>query len=57
MKASYTFAVVMGLLIGIAAVLLERWVGGAGWGLRVAALALAGAALCLVQYGLTRWPR
>lgn len=56
-KASYAIAVVMGLLIGSMAVLLDRWVGEAGWGLRVAALLLTGSALCLAQYGLARWRR
>ncbi len=53
-KQSYAIAVVMGLLIGSVAVLLDRWVGEAGWGLRVAALLLTGSALCLAQYGLAR---
>lgn len=56
-NASYAIATAMGLLIGIVAVLLERWVGGASWGLRVAALVLAGAGLCTVQYRLMRWRR
>lgn len=56
-KASYAVAVVMGLLIGSVAVLLDRWVGEAAWGLRVAAILLTGSALCLAQYGLVRWRR
>ncbi len=56
-KACYAIAVLMGLLIGGVAVLLDRWVGEAGWGLRVAALLLTGSALCLAQYGLARWRR
>ncbi|MGQ9926651.1 MAG: hypothetical protein ACUVS4_07250 [Chloroflexaceae bacterium] len=55
MKASYAIAVVMGLLIGILAVLLDRWVGEAGWGLRAAALLITGSVLCMAQYALTRW--
>jgi len=57
MKGRYAIAVVMGLLIGILAVLLDRWVGEAGWWLRVAALVITGTVLCVAQYGLARWRR
>ncbi len=50
----YVEAIVMGLLIGLAALLLNRWVGEAVWPARLLALALVGGALCLVQYGLVR---
>ena len=56
-KACYAIAVVMGLLIGILAVLLDRWVSEAGWGLRAAALVITGTVLCVAQYGLARWRR
>ncbi|MCX7790121.1 MAG: hypothetical protein N2378_05740 [Chloroflexaceae bacterium] len=57
MKATYTIAAVMGLLIGVVAVLLDRWVGEAGWGVRVVAFVLTGSVLCVVQYGFTHWRR
>jgi len=57
MKGRYAIAVVMGLLIGILAVLLDRWVSEAGWGLRAAALVITGTVLCVAQYGLARWRR
>ncbi|MFQ3663835.1 MAG: hypothetical protein SNJ69_15775 [Chloroflexaceae bacterium] len=54
MKASYPVAVVMGLMIGLLAILLDMWVSQATWGVRLVALVLVGSALCLVQFGLTR---
>jgi O-antigen/teichoic acid export membrane protein len=57
MKGRYAIAVVMGLLIGILAVLLDRWVSEAGWGLRAAALVITGSVLCVAQHGLARWRR
>lgn len=53
-KASYPVAVVMGLMIGLLAILLDMWVSQATWGVRLVALVLVGSALCLVQFGLTR---
>lgn len=50
----YLEAMMMGLLIGIAALLLDRWVGGSSWPPRLVALAAVGGLLCLVQYGLVR---
>jgi hypothetical protein len=48
-------AAMMGLAIGLAAVLLEWWVGNAGWPVRIAALVVVGAILCAAQYGLSQW--
>lgn len=50
----YLEALVMGLLIGLAALLIDRWVGEAGWPPRLLALAVVGGALCLAQYGLVK---
>lgn len=50
-------AVVMGLTIGLGAILLDAWVGDAIWPLRIAALLLVGSALCAVQYLLLRQRR
>ncbi|MEI7644213.1 MAG: hypothetical protein WCJ55_08025 [Chloroflexales bacterium] len=47
-------AVMMGLAIGLAAILLEVWVGAAGRLTQIAALLLIGAILCAVQYWLIR---
>lgn len=43
-------ALIMGLAIGLAAILLDAWVGTAGWLARIAALLLVGSLLCGVQY-------
>ncbi|HMQ29307.1 MAG TPA: hypothetical protein PKD53_01215 [Chloroflexaceae bacterium] len=50
----YLEAMVMGLLIGVAALLIDRWVGEAGWPPRILALLVVGGSLCLAQYGLVR---
>lgn len=50
----YLEAFVMGLCIGLAALLIDRWVGEAGWPPRVLALLLVGGLLCLIQYGMVR---
>jgi hypothetical protein len=53
----YINAAIMGLAIGLCAVLLEVWVGHAGWPVRIAALLVVGSALCAAQYSLMRWRR
>ncbi|NTV63554.1 MAG: hypothetical protein HGA65_08470 [Oscillochloris sp.] len=50
-------AVIMGLIIGICAVLLESWAGRASLPLRLVCWLLVGGALCAVQYALMRWLR
>jgi hypothetical protein len=47
----------MGLAIGLGAIMLEAWVGQAGWPVRIAALLLVGAILCAAQYWLLRMRR
>lgn len=53
----YIEALVMGLCVGLAAVLLNYWLNDNSWRVRILALLLVGAALCLVQYGLVRLGR
>lgn len=54
----YIEALIVGLCIGVAALLLDYWVGYSSWRLRIALLVLVGGALCLLQYGLGRlWRR
>jgi hypothetical protein len=54
----YIEALVIGLLIGVAAVLLNHWLNDNSWPVRLAALVSVGAALCLLQYALARlWRR
>jgi hypothetical protein len=53
----YADAAIMGLAIGLGAILLELWVGDSGWLARVVALLVVGAGLCAAQYGLIRWRR
>jgi hypothetical protein len=50
----YIEAILMGLCIGLAALALNHWVGDGGWRLRIAALALVGGGLCLLQYLIAR---
>lgn len=50
-------ALMMGLVIGICAILLERWFGAAAWLVRMIALVVVGLFLCALQYGLMRWMR
>jgi hypothetical protein len=50
----YLEALLMGLCIGLAALLLNSWVGDGSWRLRIGSLALAGGGLCLLQYWLAR---
>jgi hypothetical protein len=47
----------MGIAIGLGAILLEAWVGESGWPARIAALLLVGALLCAAQYWLIRLRR
>jgi hypothetical protein len=47
-------AVLMGLCIGLVALLLDHWVGDSSWHLRIASLLVVGGGLCLVQYWLAR---
>jgi hypothetical protein len=47
-------AILMGLCIGLAALLLNSWVGDGSWRLRIASLALVGGGLCVLQYWLAR---
>ncbi|MBX0326788.1 hypothetical protein K2Z83_03715 [Oscillochloris sp. ZM17-4] len=55
MDRRYAEAAIMGLAIGLGAILLEVWVGHAGWPARIAALVVIGAVICAAQYGLMRW--
>jgi len=50
----YVEAVVMGLLIGLAVLLLQSWLGAAAPAVRLLALLVAGGLLCLIQYGMAR---
>lgn len=50
-------AVIMGLVIGLSAVLLEQLAGEVSWPLRIIALLVVGLTLCAVQYGLIWWRR
>lgn len=49
----YLEALVMGLCIGLAAILLDHWLSDNSWRVRIAALVVVGAALCVLQYGIT----
>lgn len=53
----YFEAIIMGLCVGLAALLLDRLVGEAGWPPRLLLLLLVGGALCLVQYVIVRGRR
>jgi hypothetical protein len=53
----YADAALMGLSIGLCAIMLEVWVGESEWPGRIGALLLVGSALCAAQYGLMRWRR
>lgn len=53
----YIEALVMGLCIGVAAVLLNSWLNDNSWPVRLAALLVVGSGLCLLQYGIARWRR
>jgi hypothetical protein len=50
----YIEALIMGLCIGLAALLLNWWVGDASWRPRALALLVVGGLLCVIQYGLAR---
>jgi hypothetical protein len=50
-------AVIMGLVIGLSAVLLENLAGEASWLVRIIALLVVGLILCAAQYALIRWRR
>jgi hypothetical protein len=54
LERAYIEAFVVGLCIGLAALLIDRWVGDAGWPTRIATLTAVGGLLCLVQFGITR---
>lgn len=54
MERFYLEAFAMGLLIGIAALLINTWVGDASWPRRVVALVAVGGLLCLVQFAMAR---
>jgi len=53
----YLEAFVMGLCIGVAAMLLDYWVGYGSWPLRIVTLLLVGGGLCVFQYRLARFRR
>jgi hypothetical protein len=53
----YIEALVMGLCIGVAAILLNSWLNDNSWPVRLFALFGVGAALCLLQYGIARLRR
>lgn len=55
MEPVYLKVIILGLCIGVVAMLLELWVGDRGWPARGAALLVAGGILCLLQYGLIRF--
>jgi hypothetical protein len=50
----YLEALLVGLCIGIAAILLNYWLNDNSWRVRLTALVLVGGGLCLLQYGLSR---
>jgi hypothetical protein len=54
LERAYIEALVVGLCIGLAALLIDEWVGDAGWLTRIVALLVVGGLLCLVQFGITR---
>lgn len=47
-------AVVMGLCIGVAALLIDLWVGDAGWTRRILAFLGVGGLMCLIQLLMSR---
>lgn len=47
-------AIIIGVLIGLSAMLLQIWVGEAGWLARGAALLLLGGLICWLQFWLLR---
>ncbi len=54
----YIEALVMGLCIGIAALLLNHWLNDNSWPVRLTALVIVGSGLCVLQYALARlWRR
>lgn len=53
----YIEALVMGLCIGLAAIVLNFWLNDNSWAVRLFALFSVGAALCLIQYAITRFRR
>jgi hypothetical protein len=53
----YIDAVMIGLAIGLGAVLLEAWVGTAEWQVRIAAMLGISAILCAAQYWLIKLHR
>ncbi|MEI8308054.1 MAG: hypothetical protein WCF99_13420 [Chloroflexales bacterium] len=57
MDRSYIDAVIMGLAVGLGAILLEAQAGSLGWPLQFTALLLIGTILCAAQYGLIRLRR
>lgn len=54
LERTYIEALIVGLCIGLAALALDSWVGGASWPWRIVTLTAVGGLLCLVQFGITR---
>ncbi|GAB4433499.1 MAG: hypothetical protein OHK0015_22330 [Chloroflexi bacterium OHK40] len=57
MERIYLEGLVIGLCIGIAAMLLENWVGYESWRVRLIVLLVTGGALCVLQYYVARFRR
>lgn len=57
MDRMYREALVVGLCIGIAALLLDHWLGYRSWPLRIFALTMVGGGICVLQYALARFWR
>lgn len=51
----YIEALVIGLCIGLAAVLLDQWLSDNSWRVRILALLLVGGSLCLIQYAIVHF--
>lgn len=54
LERAYLEAIVMGLCIGLSALLINRWVGDSSWPVRILTLLLVGGVLCLIQFGIVR---
>jgi hypothetical protein len=50
----YLEGIVMGLCIGLLALLLDAWIGDRSWRMRITGLVLVGGALCVLQYAVAR---
>lgn len=57
MKQLSLDAVIMGIIIGISAVLIDLWFSQARWFVQLAVLVGVGILLSGIQYGLMRWLR